>query len=85
MTLAQSAGHVTAAFAITAILLAIVPRAMAEEPDLRGIWQAQGSPHLNLEGHPAQDGFPAAPRVVIDPASGKIPYRTEALAKRQEG
>jgi hypothetical protein len=37
--------------------------------DLRGIWQARGSAYRNLE---AEKG------VIVDPASGKIPYRTEA-------
>ena len=37
--------------------------------DLRGIWQARGNAYRNLE---AEKG------VIVDPASGKIPYRAEA-------
>ena len=42
-------------------------------PDFRGIWQARGSAHENVEG-----------RIVVDPPDGKIPYRPEALARRQQ-
>ena len=41
-------------------------------PDLRGIWQADGAAHLNIEGK----GF------ITDPSNGKIPYRPDALAQR---
>lgn len=39
-------------------------------PDLRGIWQAGGSAYRSLE-----EG-----KVIVDPANGKIPYRTPARA-----
>jgi hypothetical protein len=39
--------------------------------DLRGIWQAKGNAHRNLE---AESG------VIVDPASGKIPYRAALRA-----
>jgi hypothetical protein len=42
--------------------------------DLRGIWQAQESVDGNLEGK----GF------IIDPPSGKIPYKAAALAQRRQ-
>ena len=42
-------------------------------PDFRGIWQARGSAHENIEG-----------RIVVDPPDGKIPYKPEALARRQQ-
>ena len=45
--------------------------AQAVQPDLRGIWQATGNAHRDLE---------AAKGVVVDPSNGKIPYRSEARA-----
>ena len=42
-------------------------------PDFRGIWQARGSAHQNIEG-----------RIVVDPPDGKIPYKPEALARRRQ-
>jgi hypothetical protein len=41
-------------------------------PDFRGIWQARGTAHENVE------------RIVVDPPDGKIPYKPEALARRRE-
>lgn len=41
-------------------------------PDFRGIWQARGSGHENVE------------RLVVDPPDGKIPYKPDALARRQQ-
>ena len=52
--------------------------AQSNSPDLRGIWQATGSSYQNLEGTAAQRGQPAAKSVVVDPPSGKIPYRADA-------
>jgi hypothetical protein len=63
------------------------------EPNLNGIWQAVNSANWNLEAHSAQalEGFwqlgaigaiPAG-QSVID-GDGKIPYRPEALAQRDE-
>jgi hypothetical protein len=51
-------------------------------PDLRGIWQARTTAYLNVEGHPTQDGVPAAKSVIVDPADGKIPYLPGALSQR---
>jgi hypothetical protein len=45
--------------------------AKTEDPrDLRGIWQATGNAHLNLENK----------SVIVDPANGKIPYKSDARA-----
>jgi len=46
----------------------------AQKGDLRGIWKAEGAAHLNLE----------TAGVIVDPPSGKIPYRAEARAKASE-
>jgi hypothetical protein len=53
-------------------------------PDFRGIWQVRDTPYVNIEGHPAEKGIAAARSIVIDPADGKIPYKPEALARKQE-
>jgi hypothetical protein len=43
-------------------------------PDLRGIWEADQGVDADLE----------AAKVIVEPGNGKIPYRGEALGKRQE-
>lgn len=53
-------------------------------PDFRGIWQVRGTAHLNIEGHAAERGVAASPSIVVEPADGKIPYRPEALAQRNQ-
>ena len=60
------------------------PRLSDGAPDFRGIWQAQGTAYLNIEGHPAEVGVRASPSVVIDPADGKIPYRPDARRKQTQ-
>jgi hypothetical protein len=66
-----------ASFATAAVLAAATPFAPArlwdgKTPDFRGIWQARGAAYANVE------------RIVVDPPTGKIPYKPEALAKRDE-
>jgi hypothetical protein len=53
-------------------------------PDFRGIWRARGTAYVNLEGHPGEKGLAASPSIIVDPPDGKIPYRPEALARRDE-
>jgi hypothetical protein len=53
-------------------------------PDFRGIWQARGTAYVNIEGHRGGRGVAAAKSLVVDPPDGKIPYKPEALAKRQQ-
>ena len=68
------------------------PERILGHPNLNGIWQALNTAHWNLEGHSAEAlrGFerlgaiaavPAGPGVV---RGGTIPYRPDALAKRNE-
>lgn len=53
-------------------------------PDFRGIWETRSSAWLNIEGHTAATGIPAAKSIIVDPPDGKIPYQAWALAKRDE-
>jgi hypothetical protein len=65
------------------------PRTRGGQPDFSGAWQSLNSAHWNLEPHTAQDGgvpqlgaqFAVAPGqgVVV---GGRIPYRDDAIAQR---
>lgn len=68
------------------------PERIAGKPNLNGIWQALNTAHWNLEGHSAEaieslwqlgalGAIPAGQSVVV---GGTIPYKPEALAKRDE-
>jgi hypothetical protein len=68
------------------------PRRVGGHPNLNGIWQTLSTANWNLEGHAAMPlkefwrlgaigAIPAGQSVVKE---GKIPYRSEALAKRDE-
>ena len=68
------------------------PERIAGKPNLNGIWQALSTAHWNLEGHSAEAikdfwqlgaiaAIPAGQSVVV---GGTIPYKPEALAKRDE-
>jgi hypothetical protein len=61
------------------------PRTADGTPDLQGIWQVRNSSAaFDLEDHGGALGIPAGRSVIVDPPDGKIPYKPEALAKRQE-
>ncbi len=81
------------------IVVAVVPVATAQKsakpftparlwdgktPDFRGIWQARGTAYANIEGHRGEKGVAASASIVVDPPDGKIPYKPDALAKRDE-
>ena len=51
-------------------------------PDFRGIWRASGTAYANVEGHKGGKGVAASNSIVVDPPDGKIPYKPEALARR---
>ena len=53
-------------------------------PDFRGIWRATGTAYVNLEGHPGGNGLAASASIIVDPPDGKIPYKPEARAQRDE-
>jgi len=51
------------------------------KPDLSGIWQAMNAAEWNLLDHSAEKGVPAGKGIV---EGNEIPYRPEALLKKQE-
>lgn len=53
-------------------------------PDFRGIWQARGTAYANLEGHAGAGGIAPSASAIVDPPDGRIPYKPEALARRDE-
>ena len=69
------------------------PARIGGKPNLNGIWQAANGAYWNLEGHSAESvkefastmgaiaAIPAGNSVVV---GGTIPYKPEALAKRDE-
>jgi hypothetical protein len=68
------------------------PERIGGKPNLNGIWQALNTAYWNLEGHSSEAigefwqlgaiaAIPAGQSVVV---GGTIPYRPEALAKREE-
>lgn len=68
-----------------------VPR-LRGAPDLNGIWQAMNTANWDVEAHPAREiesqwqlgalfSIPAGKSVVVE---GAIPYRPEALSKREQ-
>lgn len=60
------------------------PRAGDGHADLQGIWQARNTAYGSLEAHGASWGIRAGASVIVDPADGKIPYKPEMLAQRDE-
>lgn len=67
------------------------PRTPDGKPNLNGIWQAMGSAHWDIEGHPARSGpvvalgavgaIPGGTGIV---EGGRIPYQPWAEAKKKE-
>jgi hypothetical protein len=69
------------------------PARISGQPNLNGVWQAVNTADWNLEAHSAQkiEGFYRLGSLAAIPAGqsvvdgdGKIPYKPEALAKRDE-
>ena len=71
---------------------ATIPRMADGKPNLNGIWQAMNTANWDLEDHSAQAGpIVAAGAIGAEPAglgiiegSSTIPYKPEALKKREE-
>lgn len=68
-----------------------LPRMANSKPDLNGIWQALNEANWNLEAHVATQGavetlgaIGAVPPGMGVVEGGRIPYRPEALAQRQQ-
>jgi hypothetical protein len=72
--------------------LQAMPERIGGRPNLNGLWQAANTAHWNLEAHSAEQledfwhlgaigAIPAGQSVVV---GGTIPYRPEALARRDE-
>lgn len=67
-----------------------IPRTPDGKPDLNGIWQTMGSANWNLEPHAASHGpiveagaLLAIPGGLGVVEGGRIPYKPEALAKKE--
>ena len=59
------------------------PRTADGTPDLQGIWQVRNTTAaFDLEDHGGALEF-LQENIIVDPPDGKIPYKPEALAKRQ--
>ncbi|HEY5624290.1 MAG TPA: hypothetical protein VIV14_11065 [Gammaproteobacteria bacterium] len=56
------------------------PRTSFGHPNLQGIWQVANTAEWNIEDHAASLGVPAGQAVVV---GGTLPYRPEALARRE--
>jgi hypothetical protein len=81
---------------VTAAVAAQAPQGrsarISGRPNLNGIWQAVNTAYWNLESHSAEavNGFPGLGAIAAIPAGqsvvrgGTIPYKPEALAKRNE-
>jgi hypothetical protein len=55
------------------------------KPNLQGYWNNQaGSAPWDIEPHPAAFQIPAGDGIIIDTSDKKIPYKPEALAKRND-
>jgi hypothetical protein len=65
----------------TASQSAGVRRTADGKPDFSGIWQAMNSAAWNIQDHVAEKGVPAGRGIV---EGNDIPYRPEALLKKQE-
>jgi hypothetical protein len=60
------------------------PRTAWGHPDLQGVWQVRNTANWDLQDHAGAYNLPAGFGVVVDPEDGSIPYRADALPKREE-
>ncbi len=73
------------AFTLAAILLSMSVAAAAQTPNMEGYWNNQaGSAPWDIEPHAAAFQVPAGQGVIVDTPDHKIPYKPEALAKRND-
>src|SRR5688572_22917745 len=60
---------------------AAIPRTADGKPNLQGVWQVRNRAAYGLEDHPARHKMPPGRSVV---EGGTIPYRPDAVKKREE-
>jgi hypothetical protein len=84
----KAAASLLAGAAVAALLAAqvsaqspAIPRTRDGKPDLSGIWQALNTAVWDIQDHSASLGVPAGLGIVD---GNEIPYKPEALKKRQE-
>ncbi len=89
--LAAAFGAMALSLSSLGVLAQDKPARTAGKPNLNGIWQTMGSAHWNLEPHNAQAGpivamgaLGAIPGGLGVVEGGRIPYKPEALQKRNE-
>src|SRR5580765_2624908 len=75
---------VATAESVSQTATAQAPAPARRPPDLQGVWRVWNLAKYDLEDHGAKPGVPAGRGFVVDPADGKIPYKPEALAKREK-
>ena len=80
-----------AAAAVAATAHSVGPNLIAQTkaptrrvPDLQGVWRVWNLAKYDLEDHGAKPGVPAGRGFIVDPSDGRIPYKPEALAKREK-
>jgi hypothetical protein len=62
----------------------VIPRTADGHPDFSGVWQVlDNGIDGNIEPHAASWGVRAGQGVIVDPPDGKIPYKPEAMERRQ--
>jgi hypothetical protein len=59
------------------------PRTPDGKPDFQGYWNA-GRQAFDLEEHPETFAYNGEPTVIVDPATGKIPYRPDAAVRHND-
>jgi len=61
------------------------PRTPDGKPDMQGAWTAPtATGSQNIEDYPGDTFLGPARSLIVDPSDGKVPYRPEWAAKRQE-
>jgi len=82
--LIAAAAVAATAHSVSPTIGAQTPAPGRRPPDLQGVWRAWNLAKYDLEDHGAKPGVPAGRGFVVDPADGRIPYKPEALAKREK-
>jgi hypothetical protein len=59
------------------------PRTHDGRPDLQGFWRGPTYGTENIEAHPKTLDDNGGPSLIVDPADGRVPYRSWAAAQRE--